>query len=65
MSDSFPDNTLPENVKFQRARKLIRDALTEAKISPKIDALVANFLDRRKVAALPSRHEPMVCHGDY
>ena len=30
---------LPENVKFQRARKLIRDALTESGIAPHIDEL--------------------------
>ncbi len=36
---------LPENVKFQRARKLVRDALTEAKVAPRIDALVAKLLD--------------------
>ena len=37
---------LPENVKFQRARKLIRDALTEAGIAPQIDRLVAQLLDQ-------------------
>lgn len=37
---------LPEGVKFQRARKLIRDALTEAGIAPHIDALVARLLDQ-------------------
>ncbi len=36
---------LPENVKFQRARKLIRDALTDAGIGPHIDKLVAQLLD--------------------
>ena len=36
---------LPEAVKFQRARKLVRDALTEAGIAPRIDALVARLLD--------------------
>ena len=36
---------LPENVKFQRARKLVRGALTEAGIAPRIDALVAKLLD--------------------
>lgn len=36
---------LPEGVKFQRARKLVRDALTEAGIARKIDALVAKLLD--------------------
>lgn len=36
---------LPENVKFQRARKLIRDALAEAGISQRIDSLVAQLLD--------------------
>jgi len=37
---------LPEAVKFQRARKLIRDALTETGIAPHIDDLVARLLDR-------------------
>jgi hypothetical protein len=37
---------LPETVKFQRARKLIRDALTESGIAPHIDGLVARLLDR-------------------
>jgi hypothetical protein len=36
---------LPETVKFQRARKLIRDALTESGIAPQIDKLVARLLD--------------------
>ncbi len=36
---------LPEAVKFQRARKLVRDALTEAGISTRIDGLVARLLD--------------------
>lgn len=36
---------LPEGVKFQRARALIRAALTEAGLAPKIDALVAKLLD--------------------
>lgn len=38
---------LPENVKFQRARRLVRDALTEAGIAPRIDALVAQLLDAK------------------
>lgn len=38
---------LPEGVKFQRARRLVRDALTEAGIGPRIDALVARLLDGR------------------
>jgi hypothetical protein len=37
---------LPETVKFQRARKLIRDALIEAGLSPHIDELVARLLDQ-------------------
>jgi hypothetical protein len=37
---------LPETVKFQRARKLIRDALTETGLSPHIDGLVAKLLDQ-------------------
>jgi hypothetical protein len=36
---------LPEGVKFQRARKLARDALTAAGIAPRIDTLVAQLLD--------------------
>ncbi len=36
---------LPDGVKFQRARKLVRDALTQADIAPRIDALVARLLD--------------------
>jgi hypothetical protein len=36
---------LPEGVKFQRARKLVRDALAEAGIAQRIDALVARLLD--------------------
>lgn len=36
---------LPENVKFQRARKLVRDALAEAGIAMRIDRLVAQLLD--------------------
>jgi hypothetical protein len=41
---------LPETVKFQRARKLIRDALTESGIAPHIDDLVARLLDRSPVS---------------
>jgi hypothetical protein len=37
---------LPESVKFQRARGLIRDALTESGIAPHIDQLVARLLDQ-------------------
>ena len=37
---------LPGAVKFQRARKLIRDALTESGIAPHIDQLVARLLDQ-------------------
>jgi hypothetical protein len=36
---------LPESVKFQRARKLIRDALTVTGIAKRIDDLVARLLD--------------------
>ena len=36
--------SLPEGVLFQRARRLVRDALVEAKVSQKIDALVADLL---------------------
>lgn len=35
---------LPENVKFQRARKLIRDALIAASVAPRIETLVARVL---------------------
>jgi hypothetical protein len=35
---------LPEGVGFQRARKLVRDALTEAGLAQKIDALVNRLL---------------------
>ncbi len=38
----------PENVKFQRARKLVRDALTENGITKTIDTLVARLLDGGK-----------------
>jgi hypothetical protein len=41
---------LPENVKFQRARKLIRDALTESGIGPQIDRLVGRLLDEGATA---------------
>jgi len=37
---------LPEGVKFQRARGLVRAALTEAGIAQKIDTLVATLLDK-------------------
>ncbi|HEX4079199.1 MAG TPA: N-6 DNA methylase [Rhizomicrobium sp.] len=36
---------LPESVKFQHARKLVRDALAETKLAQRIDALVAKLLD--------------------
>jgi type I restriction-modification system DNA methylase subunit len=36
---------IPDGMKFQMARRLVREALTEAKIAPKIDALVARLLD--------------------
>ncbi|MGH6936725.1 MAG: N-6 DNA methylase, partial [Methylocella sp.] len=36
---------LPENIKFQRARGLIRAALKDAGIAQRIDALVAKLLD--------------------
>ena len=36
---------LPDGVKFQRARGLVRVALKEAGVSDKIDALVARLLD--------------------
>ena len=37
---------LRASVKFQRARKLIRDALTESGIAQQIDQLVARLLDQ-------------------
>ena len=40
---------LPEAVKFQRARKLIRDALTETGIAQHVDELVARLLDESPV----------------
>jgi hypothetical protein len=40
---------LPENVKFQRARGLIRTALAEAGASQEIDRLVARLLDGDRV----------------
>ena len=36
---------MPDGVLFQRARKVVRDALTEAGISQKIDGLVERLLD--------------------
>jgi SAM-dependent methyltransferase len=36
---------LPDGIKFQRARKLVRDALTQAGISVRIDELVSRLLD--------------------
>ncbi|MGH6980115.1 MAG: hypothetical protein ACREFC_02815, partial [Stellaceae bacterium] len=35
---------IPESVKFQRARGLVREALAEAGVSPEIDRLVAELL---------------------
>ncbi len=37
---------LPENIKFQRARGLVRAALTEAGVAQRINTLVARLLDR-------------------
>jgi hypothetical protein len=36
----------PDGVKFQRARKLVRDALADAGVSQRIDKLVARLLDK-------------------
>lgn len=36
---------LPQSVKFQRARKMVRDALTESGVGPRIDVLVGQLLD--------------------
>lgn len=38
---------LPGDVKFQRARKIVRDALAEAGVAREIDALVEKLLDSR------------------
>ncbi|MGO9699553.1 MAG: hypothetical protein ACLPX7_09850 [Xanthobacteraceae bacterium] len=40
---------LPGAVKFQRARRLIRDALTESGLAPHIDDLVARLLDQSPI----------------
>jgi hypothetical protein len=48
---------LPETVKFQRARKLIRDALTDSGIAPRIDELVARLLDESPVSAEDAEEE--------
>jgi hypothetical protein len=47
---------LPATVKFQRARKLIRDALTESGIASHIDGLVARLLD-----GLPVEDHEITC----
>ena len=39
------DVTLPQGVKFQRARKLVRDALIDVEVAPQIEAQVAQLLD--------------------
>jgi hypothetical protein len=36
---------LPENIKFQRARGLVRATLTEARVAQRIDALVIRLRD--------------------
>ena len=36
---------LPDGVRFQRARAMVRSALTEAGLAERIDALVAKLLD--------------------
>jgi hypothetical protein len=36
---------LPEGVKFRRARKMVRDALADAGVAARIDAMVARLLD--------------------
>jgi hypothetical protein len=36
---------LPEGIKFQRARAIVRTALAEAKVAQRIDALAAELLD--------------------
>lgn len=48
---------LPETVKFQRARKLIRDALTESGIAARIDELVARLLDESSASADVADHD--------
>jgi N-6 DNA Methylase len=42
---------LPDKVKFQHARKLIREALAAAGVSQKIDALVVRLLDKPYTAS--------------
>jgi hypothetical protein len=42
---------LPENVKFQRARKLTRDALIEAGVAARIETLVARLLGGGSISA--------------
>lgn len=44
---------LPENVKFQRARGLVRTALTDAGVGERIDALVARLLDEDSAIEAP------------
>ncbi len=42
---------LPANVKFQRARRLIRDALIEEGVAPRIERLVAGYLGSKDYGA--------------
>ena len=50
---------LPEGVKFQRARKMVRHALGEAGLSAIIDALVAELLDGKgRPATISDRPKP-------
>ena len=50
---------LPEEVKFQRARKMVRDALAEAELSAIIDALVAELLGGKgRPATISDRPKP-------
>jgi hypothetical protein len=48
---------LAATVKFRRARKLIRDALSESGVAQHIDELVARLLDASSASADHSRSE--------
>ena len=48
--ETAADVALPEAIKFQRARKLVRGALADAGVSQRIDALVARLLDAKGVS---------------
>jgi len=50
--------SLPEGVRFQRARRLIREALAEAGVSQEIDRLVAQLLDGAPKKRTPDARRP-------